>query len=94
MVIIIKKKTRVFSVFEKNGNIITLNDQNLPKYKLRYSNQYIQVNHSYPLQNKIKYFINLASKKKSRKLSENEYMNDINLSLKIAKSVEKIYYHK
>lgn len=89
-----KKKTRIFSVFEKNGNVITLNDQNSSRYKLRHNNKYIKIKNTFPLENKIQCLINLANKKKYHKLHESEYMKDINLSLKIAKSIEKIYYYK
>ena len=88
-----KRKTRIFKVFEKNGNITIFNDRNISNYKLKFNNKCIRVQHSLPLQNKILIFLKYL-KKYYNKNNNINYMKDINLSLKIAKCIEKIYYFK
>ena len=88
-----KKKTRIFKVFEKNGNITVFNDRNVSKYKLKFNNNYIKIDHSLPLQNKILFFLKYIKKYYNKNKNIN-YMKDINLSLKIANCIEKIYYFK
>ena len=88
-----KRKTRIFKVFEKNGNITVFNDGNISNHKLKFNNKCIRVQHSLPLQNKILFFFKYL-KMYYNKNKRINYMKDINLSLKIANCIEKIYYFK
>ena len=88
-----KKKSRKFIVYESSGKVAVFNDKNTDKYKLIYNNEKINLPTSLPLDNKIKQFLKISSFYKDQKQRNNyKYLKDINLSLKIAKCIENIYY--